>query len=82
MKKSDFVITKMDCPSEEQLVRMKLDNLQQIKYLDFDIPNRKLSVYHGLDPEIIEKTLAELKLNSSLEKTTEVDALPKEDEQS
>ena len=36
----------MDCPSEEQMIRMKLETYTQVKYLDFDIPNRKLEVYH------------------------------------
>ena len=46
MKKSTFIISKMDCPSEEQMIRMKLETYTQVKYLDFDIPNRKLEVYH------------------------------------
>ena len=29
----------MDCPSEEQMIRMKLEAYPQVKYLDFDIPN-------------------------------------------
>ena len=44
MKKSTFIITKMDCPSEEQMIRMKLESYAQVKHLDFDIPNRKLEV--------------------------------------
>lgn len=36
----------MDCPSEENLIRMKLDGLLAIKKLDFDIENRTLSVFH------------------------------------
>ena len=36
----------MDCPSEEQMIRMKLEFYDQIKYLDFDIQNRKLEKYH------------------------------------
>ena len=46
MEKTTFKITKMDCPSEEQMIRMKLESYAQVKYLDFDIPNRKLEVYH------------------------------------
>jgi Co/Zn/Cd efflux system component len=36
----------MDCPSEERMVRMKLEGLTNIKSLQFDIPSRKLEVYH------------------------------------
>ena len=46
MNKSTFIVSQMDCPSEEQMIRMKLESYAQVKYLDFDIPNRKLEVYH------------------------------------
>ena len=36
----------MDCPSEENIIRMKLDNIEHIKKLDFDIEKRSLIVYH------------------------------------
>jgi hypothetical protein len=36
----------MDCPSEEQLVRMKLEGIESITKLEFDIPNRTLAVIH------------------------------------
>lgn len=35
----------MDCPSEENLIRMKLGNIEAVKSLDFDIPNRQVMVY-------------------------------------
>ena len=43
----------MDCPSEEQLIRMKLQNVETVKSLEFDIPNRKLTVFHSENPEPI-----------------------------
>ncbi|WP_291727156.1 cation transporter [Bernardetia sp.] len=46
MQKTLFKITKMDCPSEENLIRMKLDSVSSIKSLDFDIPNRELTVFY------------------------------------
>ena len=64
MDKSTFEITKMDCPSEETLIRMKLESFTNIKNLDFDLENRRLTVYHdGLTNEI-EKSLEDLRLNS------------------
>jgi len=64
MDKTTFEITKMDCPSEERLIRMKLDNFSNIKNLDFDLEKRRLTVYHnGLTNEI-EKSIDDLKLNS------------------
>lgn len=46
MNKTTFEISKMDCPSEENLIRMKLDSIASIEHLDFDIPNRKLTVFN------------------------------------
>ncbi len=46
MLKSEYHIPKMDCPSEENMIRLKLDGLQDIKKLEFDIENRNLTVFH------------------------------------
>lgn len=64
MKKSIFEISKMDCPSEENLIRMKLDEYSNIKNLDFDIPNRKLTVFHTGEIDQIEKSLLGLNLGT------------------
>jgi len=55
MQKTLFEITKMDCPSEENLIWMKLDGISSVAQLEFDIPNRKLSVFHVSDIDLIEK---------------------------
>lgn len=65
MNKTIFTITKMDCPSEEQLIRMKLQNHDNIKSLEFDLPNRKLTVFHNDKPEPIFSALETLNLNTS-----------------
>ena len=62
MNKTVFEITKMDCPSEENLIRMKLDGISSIANLDFDIPNRKLTVFHSGQIDQIEKSVLELNL--------------------
>lgn len=62
MQKTLFEITEMDCPSEETLIRMKLDSISSIANLDFDIPNRKLTVFHTGEIEQIEKSINELNL--------------------
>ncbi|PHR47976.1 MAG: cation transporter [Fluviicola sp.] len=59
----------MDCPSEEQMIRMKLEPFYEVKQLSFDIPNRKLEVYHIEKVEKIHQALSELKLNDRLEST-------------
>ena len=56
----------MDCPSEENLIRLKLEDIKIIRGLDFDIPNRKLTVYHDDQLEIINASINELNLGSSL----------------
>lgn len=73
MQKTIFNIAKMDCPSEEQLIRMKLQNFDTVKSLEFDIPNRKLSIYHNGEAELISQALESLKLNSILISTEKSD---------
>ena len=62
MKETLFKIPQMDCPSEEQLIRTKLSGISTIKNLDFDIPNRKLIVYHNGQTDEIEHAILDLKL--------------------
>jgi len=62
MYKSTFHIKKMDCPSEENLIRMKLNGISSIANLDFDIPNRKLTVFHSGETDQIVKSVIELNL--------------------
>ncbi|MCE2611765.1 cation transporter [Flavobacteriaceae bacterium D16] len=76
MNKTIFQIAKMDCPSEENLIRMKLDGIPEIKNLDFDIPNRKLTVYHTGREDAIENSILELDLGGkriSSELTTQTE---------
>lgn len=69
MYKSIYKIAKMDCPSEEQLIRFRLNGIEQIQQLNFDVPNRKLEVYHLGNVELITDKINSLNLNSSLVKT-------------
>lgn len=62
MTKSVFHITQMDCPSEENLLRMKLDGLSGIAHLDFNLSERRLTVYHAGEVDPIERAVDELKL--------------------
>ena len=76
MQKSVFEISKMDCPSEENLIRMKLDGISSIKNLDFDIPNRKLTIFHKGDTRIIEESIVGMNLGGkrlTTEKTEEIE---------
>ena len=76
MEKTIFEVTKMDCPSEENLIRMKLDGISSIANLDFDIPNRKMTIFHSGDLDLIEKSVIELNLGGkriSTEQTKQID---------
>ena len=73
MNKTIFEITKMDCPSEENLIRMKLDGITSIANLDFDIPNRKLTIFHSGQIGQIEKSVLELNLGGKKISTEQTD---------
>ena len=73
MNKTIFEITKMDCPSEENLIRMKLDGISSIANLDFDIPNRKLTIFHSGEVDQIEKSVIELNLGGKKILTEQTD---------
>lgn len=75
MEKTIFEISQMDCPSEENLIRIKLDGISQIKNLDFDIPNRKLIVFHDGQVEEIENSISDLNLGGSLLSTGQTEEI-------
>ncbi len=74
MLKSEYRITKMDCPSEENMIRMKLDGIIEIQKLEFDIPNRKLTVIHQQENPDIASRLVELNLGSEWQNTSNIEA--------
>jgi Co/Zn/Cd efflux system component len=71
MNKTVYRVSKMDCPSEERLIRMKLDGMEEIQNLQFDIPNRKLTVIHTNNSDLITDRIDELKLDSKLVESSE-----------
>lgn len=73
----------MDCPSEEQLIRMKLGGMPTIHHLDFDLSERTLRILHEGDPSPILQQLNELKLDSSMLQTvqSEMQAIPEQQDQ-
>jgi len=73
MQKTTFKISKMDCPSEEQMIRMKLADLTTINSLDFDIPNRQLTVFHTDYYDQIFQRLDNLKFDTSIIDSISVD---------
>ncbi len=69
---SEYRVPKMDCPSEENMIRMALDGIEPRVLLEFDTPNRKVRVFHGDDATTIEERLAALGLGASLVTTMPV----------
>jgi Co/Zn/Cd efflux system component len=75
VQKTTFVIHKMDCASEEQLIRLKLEDFKNISSLNFDIPNRRLDVYHSGDYAPIFSEIKGLQLDASLIETSKIDEI-------
>lgn len=63
---SAFDIPQMDCPCEEQLIRMKLADFSAIRELRFDLSDRRLEVIHGEDVGAIAVALESLNLGSRI----------------
>ena len=64
----------MDCPSEENLIRLKLSENTKVKHLDFDITNRTLHVFHTDSNNLITSSLETLNLGAILEKSEKSDS--------
>ena len=66
---STFAVPKMDCPSEERMIRLALDGVRGIQGLSFDLSKRQLQVIHDGAAEPIAAKLATLNLGASLQHT-------------
>ncbi len=62
----------MDCASEAQMARMRLQDMDNIQSLDFDMTNRELIVYHTQSAEDILQELHSLQFDTSLLETVSV----------
>ena len=62
-----YRIDKMDCPTEERLIRNRLEPMPKVVRLDFDLMARELTVYHRLDdPKAITAALSDLDMAPNL----------------
>jgi len=68
MERTVLHIRDMDCPAEEQIIRMKLSS-QSVKGLNFDIRNRQLTIFHDGDLEDILSAVHSLDFGTSLIET-------------
>ncbi len=75
MQKTVFRISEMDCPSEENLIRIKLEDISAIQNLDFDIPNRTVTVYHDGEIDRIETSISDLNLGGERVSSSEADRI-------
>ncbi|WP_239060676.1 cation transporter [Bacteroides sp. 519] len=66
MQQTTFRIDKMDCPCEENLIRMKLTEITTIEKLEFNLSGRTLDVWHTGEVEPISAELDSLNLGSHL----------------
>ena len=64
MLRSEYHISKMDCSSEENMIRLKLDGIQNIKKLEFDLETRRLIIFHSDENPEIALQLEKLNLGS------------------
>lgn len=66
----------MDCPSEENLIRMRLADVKGVSSMEFDLQHRVLYVLHDGDNDEITNALLSLNLGATL-KDVETDVLLK-----
>lgn len=60
MQKTVLSVPKMDCPSEEKLIRMALNGNSAVKSLSFDLARREMTVVHEGDAAPVVKLLEPL----------------------
>ena len=70
-----FLVPAMDCPSEEQMIRMALSSLNTHS-MSFDIPNRKVVICHSEDPNQVLEKLLPLNFGASIQGSRSVDSVP------
>jgi Co/Zn/Cd efflux system component len=72
--KTTFNVPKMDCPSEERIIRLQFDGDESVASLDFDIPGRELTVYHTGDSKYVLSKLLPLNFGANLRASSPVSA--------
>lgn len=75
MKKTVYHVAKMDCPCEENLVRMKLSDVQEVASLSFSLSERTVTVCHQGESAPITQVLETLQLGATQIKSVEMEAM-------
>jgi len=68
-----FDVSKMDCPSEERIIRMALEGDPTIKKLTFDLSSRRLNAVHSGNDEALLGRLLPLNLGARILESRELD---------
>lgn len=67
-----FDISKMDCPSEERIIRMALEGDPTVKKLSFDLSSRRLKAVHSGADEALLGRLLSLNLGARIRESREL----------
>ncbi|MFW7382229.1 MAG: cation transporter [Oligoflexus sp.] len=70
-----FAIPKMDCPSEEQVIRMALDSATGIENLSFDLGARTLTIVHTEAPNDLLQCLSPLGYGATIKTSRQIESL-------
>ena len=63
----------MDCPSEERIIRMKMEGVRGVEHLEFDLKNRRLDVIHEGSAEDITPLIESLNMGGKLKSVSDVE---------
>lgn len=69
LKKTTYHVAQMDCPSEEQMIRLKLESLENVLCVEVRISQRKVYVHHKEPVELITEAISSLGLGAKLDRT-------------
>lgn len=73
MKESVFTVPKMDCPSEERMIRTALDGVAGVHGIACDLSGRKVRIVHDGDVGAVAERLVPLGLGAELEATRDAE---------
>jgi Co/Zn/Cd efflux system component len=74
LRETVFAVPKMDCPSEERMIRTALDGLPGVRGIECDLGGRRVRIVHEGDAKDLEARLVPLGLGAALVETVEARA--------
>lgn len=69
MNVSTFHVDKMDCPTEEQMIRLKLAQLPEVQKIEVDLSKRMVHIFHHGNSERINEEMSSLGLGARYHST-------------